>query len=367
MKPTKTKPLIAVGLSGGVDSAVAAYLLKKQGYNCFGVFMVNVDEKQTIGVKCSWEDDYASAKQVADKLRIPLYSWNFVNEYKKEVLKDFFDQYKHGHTPNPDIWCNEKIKFGIFLKKALAAGATHVATGHYAWVNKIEERSKTMYQLWRGIEPNKDQSYFLYRANQFTLAHSIFPLGKMNKPEVRKLAAKIKLPNAKRPDSQGICFIGEVRIFDFLKQHLKQTQGSIVDEHGRKLGTHKGSWFYTLGQREGMGLTNGPWYVYEIDVKKNVLRVTKNPQDKRLYSKEFVVDQIHWVSDQAPIKPLRCVIEVRYHQIKPRQGTVQKIGRRWVVKLKQAERAVTAGQHAVFYKGSQIIGGGVIGKTKVKT
>lgn len=357
MSKVSSLKLIAVGLSGGVDSAVTAYLLKKQGYKVFGVFMVNVDEKQIPGARCHWQDDYESARAVANHLGIPLYTWNFVKEYKQQILNDFFNQFRHGHTPNPDVWCNAKIKFGLFLKQALQVGATHVATGHYAGV-KLGNGEK--YQLLKGQDPNKDQSYFLYRANQFTLSHSIFPLGSMIKPQVRDIARKIKLPNATRPDSQGICFVGEVKIYDFLKQHLPNKPGKIVDSRGHVLGNHKGAWFYTIGQREGMGLTNGPWYVYKIDTKKNILHVTNKPQDRRLYTRKFIVEQIHWVSGVAPVKPLNCTVEVRYHQLKPRLGKVKRVGNKWIVQLKEAERAVTPGQHAVFYDRRQILGGGVI-------
>lgn len=351
------KPLIAVGLSGGVDSAVAAYLLKKQGYKVFGVFMVNVDAKVTPGVRCRWQDDYESARAAAKHLGIPLYTWNFVKEYKQQILNDFFYEFKQGRTPNPDVWCNANIKFGTFLNQALQVGATRVATGHYAGVKLGKDKK---YQLLKGVDPNKDQSYFLYRANQFTLAHSMFPLSNMSKPQVRDLARKIKLPNSARPDSQGICFVGEVKIYDFLKQHLANKPGKIIDSRGRVLGQHNGAWFYTIGQREGMGLTNGPWYVYKIDVKKNILHVTNKPQDKKLYTRKFSLDQVHWVSGQAPFKPLNCTVEVRYHQLKPRLGIVKRIGNKWIVQLTEAERAVTPGQHAVFYSGRQVLGGGVI-------
>jgi tRNA-specific 2-thiouridylase len=348
--------VVAVGLSGGVDSAVAAYLLKQQGYKVFGVFMVNVEESQLAGAKCQWQADYEAARSAADHLGIPLYTWNFVHEYRDQVLNDFFAEYKKGRTPNPDVWCNEKIKFGIFLRRALQVGADFVATGHYAGVRN----QKSGFSLVRGIDPSKDQSYFLYRASQQTLAHTLLPLASMKKTQIRALAKKIKLPNAGRPDSQGICFIGEVKMFDFLKQHLKVEPGSILDTRGRKVGEHRGAWFYTIGQREGLGLPKGPWYVFATDARRNIVRVTSNPQDHRLYSLIFKVTDVHWVSGKEPKLPLSCEVEVRYHQHKVRKGIVGKVGRQLTVRLAQAERAVTPGQHAVFYKGRVVVGGGVI-------
>ena len=348
---------VAVGLSGGVDSAVAAYLLQRQGYRVFGVFMVNVDPASLPGSRCQWEADYAAARQVARHLKIPLYTWNFAAEYRRQVLREFFAEYRRGRTPNPDVRCNQQIKFGTFLRRALQSGAAYVATGHYAAIR----RGRDGCQLLRGVDPGKDQGYFLYRSSQQTLGRSLYPLGDMTKAQVRAMARRIRLPNADRPDSQGICFVGEVKIFDFLKHHIRPKVGRILDaSNGRELGFHRGAWFYTVGQRDGLGLANGPWYVVATDVRRNVVRVTNDPRDKRLFSDRFTLDDVHWISGVEPSEPLRCAVEVRYHQLKPRRGTVSRRGRSWVVKLDAPERAVTPGQHAVFYRGRQVLGGGVI-------
>ncbi len=351
---------VAVGLSGGVDSAVAAYLLKRQGYDVFGVFMVNVDPAQLPGSDCRWESDYDAAKAAAEHLKVPLYTWNFAAEYRRQVLREFFAEYRRGRTPNPDVRCNQQIKFGTFLRRAVQVGADYVATGHYAGVLNTGTRGHRRYRLLRGTDPSKDQSYFLYRSSQQTLARSLFPLGGMTKAQVRALAKKVRLPNATRPDSQGICFVGEVKLFDFLSHHIRERQGKIVDLRGRELGKHRGAWLYTVGQRDGLGLPDGPWYVVATDVRRNVVRVTNDPHDPRLFSRRFQLEDMHWVSGVEPAEPLRCTVEVRYHQQKPRRGTVASVRGHWVVTLDQPERAVTPGQHAVLYRGREVLGGGVI-------
>jgi len=255
-----------------------------------------------------------------------------------------------------------------------------VAMGHYAGVrgagsrkpetgNRINTRRDEKscvsiehrgFELIRGLDTTKDQSYFLYRSTQQTLRHTLLPLGDMNKTAVRAIAKKIGLPNATRPDSQGICFVGEVKIFYFLKNHLRPKSGNIVDARGRNLGQHRGAWSYTVGQRDGLGLANGPWYVYATDTRRNIVRVTKDPHDGRLFSRRFNLDDVHWISGVAPAGLLRCTVEVRYHQLRVRRGTVAKVGRRWQVTLDKPERAITPGQHAVFYRGRTVLGGGVI-------
>lgn len=352
---------VAVGLSGGVDSAVAAHLLLQRGYDVFGVFAVNVDPATTPGATCRWQDDYAAAQAVARHLGIPLYSWNFEAEYRRLVLDGFFSSYRRGLTPNPDVWCNERVKFGVLLKRALAVGADYLATGHYARV-RVHSTQNTVhgYELLRGVDRSKDQSYFLYRLGQAELSHSLFPLGSYRKTAVRALARRLGLPNAARPDSQGICFVGEVKLRSFLAQRLPVRRGRIVDGHGRPVGWHDGAWFYTIGQRYGLGLPGGPWYVYRVDAARNRVYVTDQPHSPRLYSASFDVEQVHWTSGKTPSLPLRCAVEVRYHQARPRHGQVAKVGRTWRVSLSQPERAVTPGQHAVFYVGQRVVGGGVI-------
>lgn len=344
-------------MSGGVDSSVAAYMLQRQGYRVIGVFMVNVERGTLPGSACAWEHDYAAARAAADHLGIPLYTWNFARQYRQLVLRDFFAQYRAGRTPNPDVWCNEKIKFGLFLQQAIRVGADYAATGHYARVGR-SQGSET--RLYRGVDPSKDQSYFLYRSTQKTLARTLFPLGGMAKAEVRALARQIRLPNADRPDSQGICFIGEVKIADFLQRSIHPRAGKIVDGRGRALGQHRGAWLYTVGQRGGLGLAGGPWYVVATDVRKNLVRVTANPRDPALFRRSFKLGDVSWVSGSAPTGELRCTVEVRYHQQRPRRGTVRRSGRSWQVELDQPERAVTPGQHAVLYAGARVLGGGVI-------
>lgn len=352
---------VAVGLSGGVDSAVAAYLLAQRGYDVFGVFAVNVDPAHTPGATCRWQEDYESARAVARHLGIPLYVWNFEAEYRRLVLDDFYASYRRGLTPNPDVWCNERVKFGLLQQQALAAGANYLATGHYARISRRRQPSgQWEYGLLRGRDRGKDQSYFLYRLGQRQLARALFPLGGYRKPDVRQLAARAGLPNAGRPDSQGICFVGEVKLKDFLAQRLPQRVGYIVDERGRKLGQHGGAWFYTVGQRYGLGLAGGPWYVYRVEARRNVVRVTANPRSRLLSSADFNLADVHWVSGRKPTGSVQCTAEVRYHQARPRRATVRRRGRLWHVHLSQAERAVTPGQHAVLYSGQRVLGGGAI-------
>jgi len=355
---------VAVAMSGGVDSSVAALLLKKQGYDCVGVFMKNYDDSCD-GSECSASLDYEEARKAAHHLSIPLYTFNFEKEYAERVLNYFYREYQSGRTPNPDVMCNKEIKFKVFLDKILKLGCQYMATGHYTRREVYkDENGKERYKLLKGVDGNKDQSYFLYALNQYQLKHSLFPIGELTKPEVRKLARKFKLPNAERPDSQGICFVGEVSMVDFLGKKIKNKIGKIVTVDGDIVGEHKGAMYYTIGQRKGIGVLGGsgaPYYVVDKDVKKNLLIVAKGQEDKLLYKKELIAEKIHWISE-APKLPLRCSAKIRYRQ--PDQKCVVRVIRGSKSKVKvifdDPQRAVTAGQAIVFYNGDVVVGGGVI-------
>jgi len=362
LKEKKIK--VAVAMSGGVDSSVAALLLKKQGYDCIGVFMKNYDDSCD-GSKCSASVDYESARKAAHHLDIPLYTFNFEKEYADCVLSYFYREYQSGRTPNPDVMCNKEIKFKVFLDKILKLGCQYMATGHYAQREVYKNKNgKESYKLLKGVDQNKDQSYFLCALNQRQLKYSLFPIGGLTKPEVRKLAKQAKLPNAERPDSQGICFVGEVGLVDFLGKKIKNKVGKIVMVDGRIVGEHKGVMYYTIGQRKGIGVPGGsgePYYVVDKDVKKNLLIVAKGQEDKFLYKKELIAEKIHWIAE-VPKLPLKCSAKIRYRQ--PDQKCVVKFIRGSKTKVKvtfaDPQRAVTPGQAIVFYKGDTLIGGGVI-------
>ncbi len=347
---------IIVGLSGGVDSSVAAALLIKQGYEVIGVFMRNWSED--VGdFSCSWTEDLEDARRVAQLLGIRFYVWNFEKEYKKEVIAYFFHEYKAGRTPNPDVMCNREIKFKLFLKKALEFGADYVATGHYA---RIAHRSG-IYHLLRGKDSNKDQSYFLCTLTQKELSKSLFPIGEYTKPQIRALAKKLQLPTFNKPDSQGICFIGEIDVQDLLRRNIKMTAGNIVDVKGTILGKHEGLPLYTIGQRGGLDIGGrGPYYVVATDRKKNTVIVSNDAHDSMLWRKTFVVGEISW-THKIEI-PKNCEVSIRYrHPAYKAQLTVLK-NKKIEINFKEAQRAITPGQLAVFYKGDELLGSAVIEK-----
>lgn len=310
----KQKDKILVALSGGVDSAVVLYLLKKQGYQVEAAFMKNFSETVNLKGACPWKEDRQMAYRVAAHLKIPIQTFNFEKEYHKKIVNYIFTSYKKGLTPNPDILCNNEVKFKLFLDKAIKLGFNKIATGHYAQIKK--NRMNTGWHLMRGKDSNKDQSYFLAGLTQEQLSQSIFPIGNITKPEVRKIAKQTKLPNANRKDSQGICFIGKVDLKTFLQQKIKPKIGDIVDTKDNKLGTHSGVWYYTIGQRRGLDLPGGPWYVAKKDIENNKLIVAQ-ADAKELFTKNIQIASLHWLGEKYKL-PLKAKAQIRYRQ--PGQG-----------------------------------------------
>ncbi|MEC7643957.1 tRNA 2-thiouridine(34) synthase MnmA [Idiomarina sp.] len=359
-KPSETK--VIVGMSGGVDSSVSAYLLLQQGYQVEGLFMKNWEEDDD-DEYCAAADDLADAEAVCEKLGIELHTVNFAAEYWDNVFEHFLEEYKAGRTPNPDIMCNKEIKFKAFLEFAAEAlGADYIATGHY--VRRALRDGK--WQLLRGLDNNKDQSYFLYTLSHEHVAQTLFPVGELEKPEVRRIAEEQGLVTADKKDSTGICFIGERKFKDFLQQYLPAQPGTIESVDGEILGEHEGLMYHTIGQRKGLhigGLADAgddPWYVVDKDVERNVLVVAQGKNHPRLFSKGLVANQLHWVSREVISEPLRCVVKTRYRQADiPCQITPAEDGRIEVV-FDEPVAAVTPGQSAVFYIDEVCLGGGII-------
>lgn len=345
----KSKTRVFVGMSGGVDSSVAALLLKKEGYEITGVFMKNWADPN---YPCPWERDRQDAMRVAALLDIPFQTWNFTEEYREAVVSYMIREYALGRTPNPDVMCNQEIKFGVFLKKALASGADFVATGHYV-------RRKGA-RLLEAEDKNKDQSYFLWTLTKNQLEHSLFPVGDYTKPEIRKIAKRAGLPTAEKPDSQGVCFVGEIDVAAFLRDHIPARAGKILTAAGKVVGEHDGVSFYTIGQRHGLGVGGGiPFYVAEKDQKTNTLIVAEGPNDNCLFKKELVAIDLNWM--QAIELPLSCEARIRYRQ-KLQSCRVEKMKDQSRVRVvfKEEQRAVTPGQSIVFYRRGKMLGGGVI-------
>jgi len=353
-------------MSGGVDSSVAAALLKGAGFDVIGVFMKFWSEPKRGGLKdfnrcCSVEAE-RRARKVAKILKVPFYVFNFEKEFKKRVVDYFLKEYKAGRTPNPCVVCNKEIKFGLLLEKALKLGADFMATGHYARL----QRGTQNYKLLKGKDKQKDQSYFLWQLNQKQLKHILFPVGNYTKNQVRQLAKKFKLPVFEAPESQEICFI-RTDVNDFLKKHLKPRPGPIICSTSKVeqkfeqkiMGRHQGLWFYTIGQRKGIGLAGGPYYVLNKDTKNNALIVAKNEKD--LYEKDLVVRNINWLSGKVPKLTLKIKAKIRYRH-KPASATITKIlnSKFYILKFNHPQRAITPGQSAVFYRGQELLGGGVI-------
>lgn len=348
------KKTVYVAMSGGVDSSVAAALLKKSGFNVVGVFMKpwqpSVDDKF-----CLWKEDREDALRVAALLEIPLLTWDFSKEYKKMVADYMIREYKSGRTPNPDVMCNKDIKFGVFLKKALKERADFIATGHYVRIAPAQNLKKGKnYRLLTAIDKNKDQSYFLWTLTQEQLKYCLFPVGDYKKSEVRKIAKRLKLPTAEKKDSQGVCFVGELNMHDFLARYIKSRPGNIVDENGSVVGQHDGTDYYTIGQRHGLNITGGqgPYYVLKKDKKRNIIFV--GPENK-LDVNSARVKNISWIKkpDRFPVE-LSVKFRYRANAIK---AFLYSGG---ILKLKESERAITAGQSAVFYSGENLLGGGII-------
>jgi len=405
---TPLKRKVFVGMSGGVDSSVAAYLLKKQGYNVTGVFMrcwgdgpdplrqSSSEASASVGVNCAVADA-EDARRVAEKLRIPFYSWDFEDEYKKKVIEYMVAGYRAGLTPNPDVMCNREIKFGIFMERALALGADYVATGHYVRKAVSVERPAVRggrrlnakhCSLYAARDSAKDQSYFLWTLTQNELRHCLFPIGNLNKPEVRAIARRAGLSTAEKKDSQGICFLGRVTLADFLKEYISERDGKIVTVGGKKIGEHSGAYFYTIGQRHGLhhktwnmkhetsrGQNARPFYVAEKNVKTNTLIVAEGDDHPALYRKEVELSDINLISARQ-LSIVNCQLSVlarvRYRQ--PLSSATLTCRQSSVVSCKltfdRPQKFVAPGQSAVFYlpagakakegSGLQMLGGGVI-------
>lgn len=361
MEKDKKDIRVVVGMSGGVDSSVAALLLKQQGYDVVGVFMKNWEESNESGV-CMATEDYEDVRRVCDEIGIPYYTVNFEKQYWDKVFTYFLDEYKKGRTPNPDVMCNKEIKFKAFLEYALKLGADYLATGHYARVDYANGE----YRLLRGVDSNKDQTYFLNVLGQYQLSKTMFPIGHLTKPEVREIAEKAGLATAKKKDSTGICFIGERNFKNFLSNYLPAQAGEIRTLDGEVKGRHDGLMYYTLGQRKGLGIggsgTGEPWFVAEKDLKNNVLYVVQGENHPALYSKGLLATDIHWVSEKTPESPLKCTAKFRYRQ--PDQGVTVYITSKDTCKVvfDNPQKAVTPGQAVVFYNSEICLGGGIIEK-----
>ncbi|QNM97232.1 tRNA 2-thiouridine(34) synthase MnmA [Chitinimonas koreensis] len=348
---------IVVGLSGGVDSSVSAWLLKRQGYEVLGVFMQNWEDDND-DEYCSIKEDARDAIAVADLVGIDVELVNFAREYKDRVFAYFLSEYQAGRTPNPDVLCNAEIKFKAFLDHAIALGAEKIATGHYA-ATDLDADGRT--RLLRGADEGKDQSYFLYRLSQYQVSRALFPLGGMHKPEVRRLAAEIGLPNHAKKDSTGICFIGERPFREFLNRYLPKTPGPMVTPEGRVMGEHMGLMYHTIGQRQGLGIGGAgePWYVAGKDMARNELIVVQGHDHPLLLKPELEADQLSWVADEAP-RPGRYSAKTRYRQADAACELVEVSGGVARVRFDTPQWAVTPGQSVVLYDGAACLGGGVI-------
>jgi len=383
------KQRVVVGLSGGVDSAVTAHLLKQQGYDVVGIFMKNWEDDDD-SEYCSSNIDFVDAAAVADVIGIEIEHVNFAAEYKDRVFAEFLREYQAGRTPNPDVLCNAEIKFKAFLDHAMRLGAEKIATGHYARVRCVaadtgepvgqdetsrataRDGARVRYELLKGLDPSKDQSYFLHRLNQAQLSKTLFPVGELHKTEVRRIAEEIGLPNAKKKDSTGICFIGERPFREFLNRYISHAPGLIQDERGRTLGRHQGLSFYTLGQRQGLGIggvkekgaqrgsgDHAPWFVARKDLDKNVLRVVQGHDHPWLLSPTLTADDTSWVAGHPPAQATLAA-KTRYRQTDAPCHFEGHADGSFTLDFPQDQWAVTPGQSAVLYDGEVCLGGGVI-------
>jgi len=391
---------VVVGLSGGVDSSVAAYLLKKQGYEVIGLFMKNWhDDSVTISDECPWLDDSNDAMLVAEKLEIPFQTVDLSEQYKARIVDYMFDEYKKGRTPNPDVLCNREIKFDVFMDIALGLGADFVATGHYCRKDEFQKNDKTIYRLLSGIDNNKDQSYFLCQLSQEQLSKALFPIGELTKPQVRQIAAELDLVTADKKDSQGLCFIGKVRLPEFLQQKLKPKEGVIVEipenfeayqqeipefesledrlqylsqkihykiSDGKVVGKHQGAHYFTIGQRKGLavGGTVEPLFVIGTDVEENVIYTGQGKQHPGLLRKALFIsnEDLHWVREDMALslqETLELNVRIRYRQ--PLQkAKLYKVESGLYVEFEHPQPAITSGQFAAWYLDDELVGSGVI-------
>jgi len=352
---------VVVGMSGGVDSSVAALLLKNQGYNVIGLYMLNWEENDENGC-CTAEEDYADVRRVCGLLDIPYYTVNFSKEYLDRVFSYFLAEYKAGRTPNPDVLCNREIKFGPFLEEAKKLGADYIATGHYCKIS----HENGIHRLLKAADGNKDQTYFLNQLSQAQLSDVLFPLQDMQKAEVRKIALEKGLATAKKKDSTGICFIGERNFRKFLSSYLPAQKGKILDLNGNQVGEHMGLMYYTIGQRRGLDLggikgdeEGGRWFVVRKDLKNNILYVSHGDESP-LYSKSCEVSGFNWIPAPPQDSCFECNAKFRYRQPDQPVFVTVKTDGNLHIDFKETQRAVTEGQYAVLYKGANCLGGGVI-------
>lgn len=394
---------VIVGLSGGVDSSVAAYLLKKEGYEVIGLFMKNWhDDTVTISDECPWLEDSNDALLVAQKLGIPFQTVDLSAPYKERIVDYMFREYKNGRTPNPDVLCNREIKFDIFLETALNLGADYIATGHYCQKDQIEKDGNIIYRLLAGKDKNKDQSYFLCQLNQYQLSKALFPIGGLLKPEVREIAKHLDLITAEKKDSQGLCFVGKVRLPDFLMQKLKPKKGSIVEipnnspifesrhhqagitgnlknsleliseayhytpDDGKVVGQHQGAHYFTIGQRKGLGVggTPEPLFIIDTDTKNNIVYTGQGDQHNGLYRKGLFVrnEDIHWIRDDLRLhsdSEMHCEARIRYRQDLEKAVIYQRSNGLYVI-FDKLQRGITPGQFVAWYLEDELLGSGII-------
>lgn len=342
---------VYVGLSGGVDSSVSAALLSRQGYKVVGVYMKNWSQDLP-GMPCPWRDDYMDAKRVAVQLGIDFKMYDFEKQYRRKVVDYMLDGFKAGITPNPDVMCNQEIKFKLFLETALEDGADLIATGHYA---KTEDG-----RLFKAKDQDKDQTYFLHRVDKSALQKTIFPLGGLTKTEVRKLAKELGLVTADKKESMGICFVGKVGIKEFLQQYVKPKLGNVIDQNKVRVGEHEGAIFYTIGQRHGLQVGGGlPYYVTGKDMKKNEVYVTTDLQDKHLWIDKVRLTSPHWISGEPDVGQ-KLAVRVRHlGQFLPVKS-LNKQKSDWLLELQDEIKAVAPGQSSVLYRGNECLGGGIV-------
>ncbi|QZY55300.1 tRNA 2-thiouridine(34) synthase MnmA [Crassaminicella profunda] len=361
MKKSPKNTRVILGMSGGVDSSVAALLLKKEGYDVIGLFMKNWDEQNDEGI-CTATEDYEDVRKVCDQIGIPYYTVNFVKKYWDHVFEYFLEEYRKGRTPNPDVLCNKEIKFKAFLDYALKLEADYIAMGHYAQVDFKDGK----YLLLRGTDSNKDQTYFLCALNQYQLSKAMFPIGHLTKNEVREIATNANLATAKKKDSTGICFIGERDFDEFLNRYLPAKAGKIMTYNGEILGNHQGLMHYTIGQRKGIGIggigTGEPWFVAEKNIENNILYVVQGENHRKLFSNGLISNHINWISGENPKNPFECTAKLRYRQKDIEVIVYPKSDGSCKVVFHHPAKAVTEGQFVVFYQGERCLGGGIIDK-----